>query len=207
MVLIATAKRNGVRRDESRDPVEGQPDDERVELDCSAGGDRRIDDGTYRCWVARDVRPEQALVLMQLARGQVNDRLEVDVVSPDREEQVEHLRLDRLDRLAHPDPVRNARQLDCGGQRVKILLRLGQARVHLHKAVIGAAARAGDFGSNGLGKRLDRGDETGARPQFKDAAVRDPFVEAVQKSDIPRPDQPLVTTPLITEEAHGPPRR
>jgi hypothetical protein len=58
----------------------------------------------------------------------------VDVVSPDREEQVEHLRLDRLDRLAHPDPVRNARQLDCGGQRVKILLRLGQARVHLHKA-------------------------------------------------------------------------
>jgi hypothetical protein len=65
---------NGVRRDESRDPVEGQPDDERVELDCSADGDRRIDNGTYRCWVARDVRPEQALVLMQLARGQVNNR-------------------------------------------------------------------------------------------------------------------------------------
>jgi len=32
------------------------------------------------------------------------------------------------------------------------------------QGVIGAAARACDFGSNGLGKRLDRGDETGARP-------------------------------------------
>ena len=64
---------------------------------------------------ARHVRPEQALPLVDLAGLEVDDRLE-DHAVVEVEEQVEHLPVGDLDRLAHADALGDPRLLDGRGE-------------------------------------------------------------------------------------------
>ena len=75
---------------------------------------------------------------IELAGLQLDDRLVGDRVDvPEGEEVVEHLRLDDVARLGHPDPLGQAGLLDGRGQADEVALALGQRRVQGHEAVGG----------------------------------------------------------------------
>ena len=132
--------------------VEDRVDDEHVELDRALGVDGGGDDRGDRLGELRHLRPEHALVLVQLAGREVDDRLERDAVErAQAEEVVEHLGLHDLRGLRHPDAVGEARDLDRGRHGEEVPLRLGAARVDHDEAVLGVAGALGDLGDGLLG--------------------------------------------------------
>ena len=105
----------------------------------------------------RHLRAEQAFVLVQLARCQLDDRLERDAVQgPQAEEVVERLGLHDLRGLGHPDPVGEAGQLHRGGQGDQVAVGLGERVVDRDEAVLGpfrCRARSRRRGSRSAGPR------------------------------------------------------
>ena len=150
---------------EATGPLEDRGDDEEVELDRPFRVDGRRDDGRDRLGQHRHLRAEQALVLVQLQRRQVDDRLERHPVQrPEAEEVVEHLGLDDLGRLRHPDPVREAAELDGGRGRDQVAVGLGQRPVDHDEAVLGVSCPIGDLLDQALvAEGSGRGDQHGPR--------------------------------------------
>ena len=111
------------------------------------------------------------------------------------EEVVEHLGLDDLGRLGHPDPVGEPGELDRRRHRDEIAVALGQGVVDGDQSVLGclvAPARLGDLGDGGVGQRLGRGDEDDARVELEEAAVDDVHRKAPHEADVARPEQALL---------------
>ena len=125
-----------------------------------------------------------------------DDRLERHRVElPQAEEVVEHLGLDDLGRLGHPDPVGEPGELDRRRHRDEIAVALGQGVVDGHQSVLGCLAapvRLGDLGDDRVGQRIGRRDEDDARVQLEDAAVDDVHRKAPHEADIARPEQALL---------------
>ena len=131
--------------------------EEHVELDGAVRVDGRLHDRCDRLREHRHVRPEEALVLVQLAAGQLHDRLERDGVErAQAEEVVERLRLDDLGRLGHPDAVRETGHLDRGRERHQVAVRLRQRVIDRDEAVLGRACLAGDRARDELGQLARR---------------------------------------------------
>ena len=158
------------------DPLDaGQrgPDDVRVELDAAVGVDRGLDDRRDRLREHRHVGPEEAFVLVQRAVREGDDRLERQRVElTQAEEVVEHLGLDDLGRLGHPDPVGQPGQLDRRRHRDEIAVALGQGVVDGHQSVLGcpgAPVRLGDLGDGRVGQCLGRRDEDDAGVELEEA--------------------------------------
>ena len=111
------------------------------------------------------------------------------------EEVVEHLGLDDLGRLGHPDPVGEPGELDGRRHRDEIPVAFGQGVVDGHQTVLGclvAPVRLGDLGDDRVGQRTGWRDEDDARVQLEDAAVDDVHREAPHEADVARPEQALL---------------
>ena len=138
-------------------------------------------------------RPEEALVFVELARGEVDDGLERDLVQgPQAEEVVERLGLDDLRRLGHPDPVGEARLLDGARERHEVAVRLRQREVDRDESVLGVAPVFRDLVGDGIGQPVGRADQDRARAEVEDARAGHSVGQLVHEPDVPRPEEPLV---------------
>ena len=175
------------------DVLEDGRDDVDVELHAAVGVDRRLDDRRDRLREHRHLRPEQALVFVQLARRDVDDRLERDDVElPQAEEVVEHLGLDDLGRLGHADPVGQAGQQDRRRHRDDVAIGLGQRVVDRDEAVFGSVRGVvRDLRGQPVGQRVDRADQDRPGLELEQAATDDASREAAHEPDVPRPEQSL----------------
>ena len=137
--------------------LEDLRDEEHVELDRAVRIDGRLHDRRDRLREHRHVRPEEALVFVQLAAGQLDDRLEGDGVErAQAEEVVERLGLDDLGRLGHADAVRETGHLDGGREGHQVAVRLRQRVVDRDEAVLGCARLPGDRARDELGQLARR---------------------------------------------------
>ncbi len=182
------------RRDlEPADPLEDRRDDVDVELDAAIGADGGLHDRADRLRQHRHVRPEQALVFVQRPGRQRDDRLERDPVElPQAEEIVEHLGLDDLGRLGHPDPVGQPGQLDRGRHGDQVAIALGERAVHRDQPVVGRIGGLGDRRGQAVGQVVGRPDQDGARIELDQAPAVDERREAAHEPDVARPQQALV---------------
>ena len=174
------------------DVLEHGAHDVHVQLHTSVRADRGLDDRRDRLREHRHVRAEQALVLVQLAGVDVDDRLERDLVQlPEAEEVVEHLGLDDLGRLGHADPLGEAGQLDRGGHRDEVAVALGQGLVERDQAVLGPVGGLGDLGGERVGQGLGRADQDDARIELEHAPAFDERSESAHEPDVARPEEPF----------------
>ena len=125
-----------------------------------------------------------------------DDRLERHRVELSQaEEVVEHLGLDDLGRLGHPDPVGQPGQLDRRRHRDEIAVALGQGVVDGHQSVLGCPGtpvRLGDLGDGRVGQCLGRRDEDDAGVELEEAAVDDVHRKSPHEADVARPEQALL---------------
>ena len=138
----------------------------------------------------RHVRPEQALVLVQLAGREVDDRLERDAVQrPQAEEVVERLGLDDLGRLGHPDPLGQPGHLDGRGERGR---GSGRPRAARRRSRRGRSPAAGSRRPRWRALRSARWPGRSAPPPSRArgrAIARRDRRQAVHEPDVARPEQ------------------
>jgi hypothetical protein len=174
---------------ERGDPLEDLGHDEPIELDRPAGADGGLDHRRDGSLEGRHLRPEQALVLVDLAGREVHDRLEDDPVTGEDEEQVEHLRLRDGQRLAHPDPIRDARLLDGRGEGDEIAVRLGDGAIDMDEAEFRGVALPSYQRRPGVGQLGRRGDQADTRFELEQTSADDHLREAVHEADVARPEK------------------
>ena len=105
--------------------------------------------------------------------GQLDDRLERDPVElPEAEEVVEHLGLDDLGRLGHPDPLGQPGQLDGGRHRDEVAIALRERVVDRDEAVLGPVGGVGDVGRRGSRSAGRRGRSGRSRSRGRAGARR-----------------------------------
>ena len=126
------------------------------------------------CGQHRHLGTEEALVLVQLPGREGHDRLVGDLVElPQAEEVVEHLGLDDLGRLRHPDPLGEPGELDRGRHRDEVAIAFGKAAVDGDQAVFGVVRVACDLGGRSVGQLLGRADQDGPCLELEEAAALD----------------------------------
>ena len=195
---------------EHADPLQDQSDDKAVELDRATRVDGRLDDRGDRRLETRHLRAEEALVLDELAGGEPDDRLKGDRVDVlQREEVVEHLRLDHLACLGHPDPLGQAGLLDRRGQAHKVALALGHRLVEADEAVRGGADRCRDLGDVRVGQVGGRADDDDASVELVRATRGHGREHSMGEPDVTRPEQTLVADFTLRpgKKSHNDPRR
>jgi hypothetical protein len=152
----------------------------------------------------RHLGPEQALVLVELARRELDDRLELDrVLVAEVEEVVERLRLDNLRRLGHSDPVRESGQLDGGRQGDDVSVALGEGAVDRDEAEVGGPNAARDLADEQVGQVAGGGDDRAARLEVQDACFREDLRHAVREPDVAGPEEPLLLARTGSEKSHA----
>ena len=191
---------------EAADLLEHGRDDVHVELDAAVRVDRRLHDRADRLRQHRHVRAEQALVLVQPPRGELDDRLERDPVElPQAEEVVEHLGLDDLGGLGHPDPLGEAGQLHRRGHRDQVAVALRERVVDRDEAVLGPVGATCDVVGEALRELVGGADEDHPGLEVEDSPFVQTRCHAAHEADVARPQEALVAhSPRRREEPHGP---
>ena len=175
-------------------PGQDQPDDERVELDRAIRVDRGVDDRADRLREHRHVRPEQALVLVELAGRQLDDRLERDLVDvPQVEEVVERLGLDDLASTGPSRSGRPARTAETASD-IAAMWRSpsGSEASRSTRPYAGEWTWAAISLAAGVGQLGRRPDDDDPGLELQDSGPFDRLREAVRETNVARPQQSLV---------------
>ena len=123
---------------------------------------------------------------------------------PEAEEVVEHLGLDDLGRLRHPDPLGQPGQLHRGRHGDEVALALRERFVDRHEAVFRGVGLVGDLGRGRVGQPLGGADQDRARVELEQACALDIRREPADEPDVARPEQALLGRAAgLGEESHG----
>ena len=111
------------------------------------------------------------------------------------EEVVEHLGLDDLGRLRHPDPVGEAGELDRGRHRDEVAIALGERRIDRDEAVLGHVDLDGDAAGGIVGQAVGRADQDHPGIELEQSTAGDLGGQAPDEADVPGPEQALIGRP------------